>query len=147
MKALSWKSLCALALAALMQIGCIGDTLRSDRESYLWLLLPMLGFGLVGGMLVFYRRRRQLAEWDLAASPEQPSERVIVLTTMTVAGGLAALFVGCNLFLPAVKPSQQLANIGLWLGGSLVGGSAALLVGLRLAEPRPSRRLERKEMR
>jgi len=131
----------ALAGAALALSGCrIDDILRSDRQTLLWLALPLLGFGLVGAILVHYRRRRQLAAWDLRLSPEEPSARAIVYATMAVAAGIGMVFAAYNLFfIGAIKPQQQLVNIGLWLAGTLVGGSVALLIGLRFAEPRQPR--------
>lgn len=124
--------------AALPLAGCrLDDWLRSDRQTLLWLALPLLGFALVGGFLVHYRRRGQLAAWDLRLSPEEPSSHAIVMATMAVAGGVAVLFAAYNFFfIAAIKPLQQLLNVGLWLAGTLVGGAMALLAGLRSAEPR-----------
>jgi hypothetical protein len=126
-----------LAAALLATTGCrFDDMLRNDRQTLLWGLVPLLGFGLAGTMLVYYRRRHQMVTWDLLKSPEEPSARGIVLTTMVIAGALALVFAGYNFFVPAIKPLQQAFNVGYWLAGTLVGGAVALLVGLRVAEPR-----------
>jgi hypothetical protein len=126
--------LTAVLLAA---SGCrFDDMLRSDRQTLLWGIVPLLGFGLAGTILVYYRRRHQLVTWDLLRSPEEPSPRGIVLTAMAIGCGLTLAFAGYNIVVPAIKPLQEAKNIGYWLVGALLGGAMALLVGLRCAEPR-----------
>ncbi len=126
-----------LAAALLALSGCrFDDLLRNDRQTLIWALVPLLGFGLVGTVLVYYRRRQQMENWNLLASPEEPSARGIVLSTVVTAAVIALAFTTYNLVLPAIKASQELFNIGYWLLGTLTGGTAALLVGLRSAEPR-----------
>ncbi|HLX10138.1 MAG TPA: hypothetical protein VKY89_19965 [Thermoanaerobaculia bacterium] len=128
------------ALLATVLLGAAGcrfdDMLRSDRQTLLWGIVPLLGFGLAGTILVYYRRRHQLMSWDLLVSPEEPSPRGIVLANLAIAGSLALLFAGYNFFVQAIKPLQETLNVAYWLTGTLLGDAVALLVGLRRAEPR-----------
>jgi hypothetical protein len=117
--------------------GCrFDDYVRSDRQMLLWLVVPLLLFGVAGTILVYYGRRGQLAAWDLRQSPEPPSERPIVLAVLGIAGSLWLMFTAYNLFFVSfIKVQQQWSNIGLWIAGSLTGAAVALLGGLRWAEP------------
>ncbi|HVT14653.1 MAG TPA: hypothetical protein VHQ90_00540 [Thermoanaerobaculia bacterium] len=125
----------ALLAAALTLAGCRFDTiLMNNRQSWLWLALPVLAFGLPGAILVFYRRRHQLAFWDLRVSPDEPSSHGIVLGTMAIAGGIFVLFAVYNLFFISMKLNQQLVNVAFWLAGTIIGSGLALFAGLRSAE-------------
>jgi hypothetical protein len=129
----------AAALAgALPLAGCrLDDMLRSDRQTILWLVLPLLGFCLVGTILIYYRRRRQLTEWDLRTSPEEPSYRTIVQVAIAIAAGITIAFAAYNLLaIRDLAPKQLMLNIGYWLAGTLAGGTVAVVGGLKLAEPR-----------
>jgi hypothetical protein len=134
-------------VAVLVLAGCrLDDMLRSDRDSYLWLILPAAGFLLAGTALVYYRRKAQFAAWDLRRAAEEPSPRPILLTTIWAAAGLVVLFAAYNrFFLDLIAPRQQLLNVGLWTAGTLIGSAVSLLLGLRLAEPGGSRTLPSSE--
>jgi hypothetical protein len=132
------RRLACLAAAALPLAGCrLDELLVNDRQTFLWFLLPLVGFGLVGATLIFYRRKRQLDEWDLRTSPEEPSSRVLVLTTFAVAAGVTIAFATYNLFaVHALAPRQLMFNLAYWLAGTLAGGTVAVFVGRRAAEAR-----------
>ena len=133
--------LAAMLALALAQAGCeVDEVLRSDRQTWLWLVLPLAGFLLVGTFLVSSRRGRQLDGWDLRTSAEAPSARRIVMVTLLIAGFVAAVFAVYNLFaVGEIAPMQQLENIGYWLAGTLAGGTMALIAGLKLAERKSAR--------
>jgi hypothetical protein len=133
--------LLALLAPALALAGCqVDDILRNDRQTWLWLVLPLAGFLLVGTFLVSIRRGRQLEMWDLRASAEAPSARRIVMVTLLVAGFLAAVFAVYNLFaVGEIAWMQKLENVGYWLAGTLAGGTGALIGGLKLAERKSAR--------
>ncbi|HEV3458839.1 MAG TPA: hypothetical protein VHG32_19990 [Thermoanaerobaculia bacterium] len=132
-----WR-LARLAAVALPLAGCrLDDLLVSDRQTFLWFLLPLVGFGLVGTTLIFYRRKRQLDEWDLRISAEEPNSRALVLTTFAVAAGITIAFATYNLFaVHALAPRQLMLNLAYWLAGTLAGGTVAVFVGRRAAEAR-----------
>jgi hypothetical protein len=113
--------------------GCTAVT--SDRLTWIWFLVPLLGFWLPGWALILFRRRAQIAAWDLRLSPKEPSVRGIVLWAVGVAGSAAAAFSAYNLLLE-MDYAQKGYNIGLWWLGTILGTSLALFLGLRLAEPR-----------
>ncbi len=129
----TWLGVLALALS-----GCrrVDAALRSDRETYLWLVLPIAGFALVGTFLINIRRKAQFSSWDLRRSAEEPSLRSITMTTIWIAAGFVLAFAIYDLALiDDIAFRQKLLNAGFWTAGNLIGGALALLVGLRLAEP------------
>ncbi|HYO11898.1 MAG TPA: hypothetical protein VE685_01740, partial [Thermoanaerobaculia bacterium] len=55
-----------LLAMALVGAGCsTGNPVTSDQWTWLWLAVPLLGFGLAGFFVVYYRRRSQMEMWDL----------------------------------------------------------------------------------
>ncbi len=124
-----------LTLTASMMLLCSGCTwMANDRLTWLWLAVPLLGFGLAGFVLIFYRRRSQIVSWDLRSSPEEPSPRKIILRTISIAGVIAIVFAIYNLLLQ-MDYAQKGLNIGLWFLGTIIGTALAIFLGLRLAEP------------
>lgn len=136
----SWLVRVRPALAATLALalgGCqLDEALRGDRWTWIWLVVPLLGLGLAGFVVVHYRRKAQMEAWDLRMSPGEPSAKRIVLQTIFAVGTIAVLFVVYNFTLGEMDPTQRLMNVGLWLLGSILGTAAALWVGLKSAEPR-----------
>lgn len=129
-------NLLLFGLQLLLCTGCsLNDAMSSDQWTWLWLVIPSLGFLLAGFPIVFYRRKGQIESWDLRVSPDQPSPRGIVLGTLIAAGGIASTFSIYNLLIEAAGGQKGL-NIGLWILGTIVGATLALYLGLRLAEPK-----------
>ncbi len=129
-------------LLSSMSLFCSACTaMTSDRWTLLWFLIPLLGFGLTGSILVFYRRRSQIATWDLRVSPEEPSAKGIVLWTIGIAATVSIAFAIYNVLLE-MEAGQKVINIGGWFLGTIIGTSLAIFLGLRFAEPRslPGRR-------
>lgn len=124
------------ALAALSLSACDAEALLGSAEQmWLWLAVPLLGFLLVGMILVYVRRRSQLEVWDLRDNPTEPAVKGILLTTIIVGLVLAVAFAVYNFRLD-IDPRQKLWNIGLWFLGTTLGTSVALLLGLNRAERR-----------
>lgn len=125
-----------ILLSPIMLTGCqVDDALKNNAWTWLWIVLPLVGFGLIGLILVFYRRKGQIAAWDLRVSPQEPSAKGIVLWTLTIAGVVAVSFAVYNFLLNNMDNTQKILNIGLWFFGTILGTLLALLFGLRLAEP------------
>ena len=138
----SVHSLSSLAFLGLLSLLCSGcDAMASDRWTWIWFLIPLLGFGLTGFSLVLYRRKSQISAWDLRASPEVPSARNIVLWTIGIAITVSVSFAIYNLLLE-MDSWQKVLNVGGWSLGAIVGTTLAIYLGLRFAEPRslPGRR-------
>lgn len=135
----SLPSLMAVSLLALCCSGC--TAMASDRWTWLWFVIPFLGFGLTGCTLVLYKRRAQIAAWDLRVSPEEPSAKSIVLWTIGTAVTVSISFAIYNLLLE-MDSMQKGLNIGGWFLGTIMGTVLAIFLGLRFAEPRslPGRR-------
>lgn len=121
-------------MVALAATGCDAEALLGSADQmWLWLLVPLLGFVLVGAIVVYVRRRSQLEAWDLRTSPTEPTVKGILLTTIVVGLILAVAFAIYN-FRLEIDPRQKLWNIGLWFLGTILGTSLALIFGLTQAE-------------
>jgi uncharacterized membrane protein YbhN (UPF0104 family) len=122
------------AMAAFSLTACDSEALLgSAGQMWLWLVVPLLGFVLVGAVLVYFRRRAQLEAWDLRRDPTEPAVRGILLTTIVIGLVLAVAFAIYNFRLD-IDPRQKIWNIGLWFLGTSLGASVALLLGLTRAE-------------
>jgi len=123
-----------VAMMALLLTACDAQALLGSAEQmWLWLVVPLFGFLLVGAVLVYFRRRAQLEAWDLRTNPTEPTVKGILLTTIVIGLVLAVAFAIYN-FRLEIDPRQKLWNIGLWFLGTSLGTSVALLVGLTQAE-------------
>lgn len=132
----SQGALLALLALALLATGCSTENpVTSDQWTWLWLAVPLLGFGLAGFFVVYYRRRSQMEAWDLRVEPKEPTPRRIILWMWGTAGSTILLFAVYNLLLE-MDGDQKLSNIVLWIFGTIVGAALALYLGLRMAEPR-----------
>lgn len=121
-------------MGALFVTGCDSEALLGSAEQmWLWLVVPLLGFVLAGGVFVYVRRRGQLEAWDLRKDPTEPTVKGILMTTIVIGLLLAIVFAIYNVRLE-IDPRQKLWNIGLWFLGTLLGTSVALLLGLNRAE-------------
>ncbi|MFL6194820.1 MAG: hypothetical protein ACJ75H_11660 [Thermoanaerobaculia bacterium] len=124
-----------LILVALSLEGCAGDNLvTSDRWTWIWFLIPLLGFGLTGFILVLYRRKSQISSWDLRVTPEVPSAKSIILWTVSIAITVSSSFAIYNLLLE-MDSWQKVLNVGGWFLGAIMGTTLAIYLGLRSAEP------------
>ena len=95
----------------------------------LWSIVPA-AIGLVGGFVIYARRKSQLERWDLRDSPRGPS---IQLTGAIVCAAIVLFsFPSFMLLAEACDPDQKLYNIGVWVTGSVLGMALALC-GLWLA--------------
>jgi phosphotransferase system glucose/maltose/N-acetylglucosamine-specific IIC component len=123
-------------LSPMLLAGCqVDTTLRSNEFTWLWGVLPFAGFGVVGLILVYYRRKAQIAAWDLRDSPAEPSAKGLVIWALVTAGIIAAIFCSYNFILNNMDFTQKLLNTGLWFFGTILGTALALLLGLKMAEP------------
>jgi len=128
------KALIGLFLAALLNTGCqLETTLGASGQMWMWLAIPLLGFGLVGAVVVWWRRHNQIQRWRVDQG--EPPVRGIVIGMVVVAFVLAVIFILQNVFVE-IDPRQRMFNIGLWLLGTIAGSTAALLIGLKTAEPK-----------
>lgn len=122
------------AMAALSLTACDSEAiLGSAEQMWLWLVVPLLGFLLVGAVLIYVRRRAQLEGWDLRRDPTEPTVKGILLATIVIGLVLALAFAIYN-FRLEIDPRQKIWNIGLWFLGTTLGTSVALLLGLTRAE-------------
>lgn len=121
-------------MGALFVTGCDSEVLLGSAEQmWLWLVVPLFGFILAGGVFVYVRRRGQLDAWDLRKHPTEPTVKGILVATVVVGLLLAIVFAVYNIRLE-IDPRQKLWNIGLWFLGTLLGTAVALLLGLNRAE-------------
>lgn len=97
---------------------------------------PLAGIGCLGSAFVHHRRKKQLQGWDLYVSPSEPSVAPILVRLVGASVVLVIAFAIYNLFLDFIDPGQLALNIGAWVIGSVIGAALAILVGLKLAEPR-----------
>jgi len=119
--------------AALCVTACYAEeTLGSTDQMWLWLVVPLLGFVLVGASLVYIQRRAQLEAWTVQRDRTEPTVKGILLTTIVIGLILAVAFAVYN-FQLEIDPRQKLWNIGLWFLGTSVGTPVALLLGLHRA--------------
>lgn len=133
----SYLDLALPLLVVTLLSGCQADEIfGASEQTWFWFAIPCLGFGLIGGVLIHYRRKSQLAGWDLGRSPSEPTVRGILLWTVGIALTLAVVFLLYH-FRLEIDPRQKLWNVSLWFLGSIVGGAASLLFGLSTAEPKP----------
>jgi ABC-type Fe3+-siderophore transport system permease subunit len=123
-----------LLLMAFLASGCQSETvLGASEQMWMWLAIPLLGFGLIGAFFVWLKRHHQIVNWRIDQG--EPPVRGIVIAIVVAAVVPAVVFIVQNLRVE-IDPRQQLWNIGLWLIGSIAGSTAALLIGLRVAEPK-----------
>lgn len=121
-------------LLALSLTACNGEEMLGTSERmWLWLVVPLCGFVLVGAALAVVRRRAQLDLWDPRRDQPEPAVRRILLAAIIVGLILAGAFTAYNFHL-GIDPRQKLWNIGLWFLGTVLGTSVALTLGLRRAE-------------
>ena len=127
----------SVALLCLGLAGCqpVDSALNDNALTWLWVLLPFAGIGLAGFVTVLYRRKAQIAHWDLRVSPEEPSAKGIILWTLLVTGVIALAFTIYSLLIE-IDGMQRIYNIGLWWFGTILGTTLALYLGLKMAEPR-----------
>ena len=115
--------------------GCSGQTVDSVCNNpnllWLWLILPAV-FGVVGGLVIYLNRIRQLKEWDLSSSPRAPKAQSLLVGAVVIAAVLFLLFTFFMLSAEACEPDQRSDNITFWLLGSLLG-TTITLGGLWLA--------------
>ena len=118
---------------ALSLSGCDAGQKLSDRDlMWIWLVIPLAGFGCLGATGVGIWRSNQLKGWRMDENVRDPEIRPLIIS---VAVGTVALVVGFVVFTyPYWGDRQTLENIGLWCLGSIGGGTTALQVGLYLAE-------------
>ena len=121
--------------------GCSGHTVdtvcNNPNLLWLWVLLP-LAFGVVGALVIYLSRRRQLRGWDLSISPQAPTAKLFLIGAIVF---IAILFVSFPIFMlpaEACEPVQKSDNITFWLMGSLLG-TMTTLGGLWLANQRYSK--------
>jgi len=134
----SWR-IRSLLLAAALLAGCDASQVFTDKDlMWIWLLIPLFGIGLGGATLVWPLRAGRLRDWRLDEDPVDPGVRPLVLGVVGGTVILAILFIAANI--QYGDGGQSYVNIGLWLLGSIGGGSGALLLGLSLAEPRKTNR-------
>jgi len=123
-------------MVALSVTACDARTiLGSAEQTWLWLVVPLLGFVMVGASLVYFQRRAQLRAWNQKRDRTEPTVKGILLTTVVIGLVLAVVFAVYN-FRLEIDPRQKLWNIGLWFLGTLLGMSAAFLLGSRRKNPR-----------
>lgn len=114
--------------------GCRSSSaLNAADQTWLWLVVPLGGFILIGGVIVWSLRRRQLRRWDIATQPREPSTRTILVGTVIAAIAILVVFVVLNLRVD-IDPGQRLVNLGLWALGTIVGTTLSLALGLKVAE-------------
>ena len=129
----SFQPLVGLMATAVLSAGCQSETiLGASQQMWMWLAIPFLGLALAGAFFVWLRRHHQIVHWRIDQG--EPPVRGIVIGVVIAASVPAVAFIIQNLRVE-IDPRQQMWNIGLWLIGTIAGSTAALLSGLRLAEP------------
>lgn len=119
--------------------GCsIEDTLGTSEALGLWLLVPLVIFGVLGWLGISQRRTHHLSSWDLRTSPEEPDTRSLLrsLSTAAVVVLLLFLVVNVRVALSTQDWQQFLWNMGAWFVGTWIGCVLALWTGLKAGEPR-----------
>ena len=100
----------------------------------MWLVLSLIGVGLVGGVGIWWGYGNSLADWDHESSlsaPDSSRQRNILIGSVMVIVLAFALY---NWFSDiGIPPAQQWENIVGCLVGTTVGGFAGYLGGRRLA--------------
>jgi hypothetical protein len=128
MKRLSRLSL--TALAAFSVTGCDAEAvLGSAERTWLWLMVPLLGFLLVGLALVYLRRTGRGGAVDPEPRRVETTVKLILMVTLVLGAVLAMSFALYNYGL-GIDPLQKLWNIGLWFVGTFAGTTLALVLGL-----------------
>ena len=121
--------------------GCSGQTVdtvcNNPNLLLLWLILPAV-FGVVGGLVMYLNRIRQLERWDLSSSPRAPKAQSLLVGAVVFAAVLFLIFPFVMLSAEACEPDQKSDNITFWLLGSLLG-TMITLGGLWLANQRYSK--------
>ena len=109
--------------------GCSGQTVdtvcNNPNLLWLWFLLPAV-FGVVGGLVIYLNRIRQLKEWDLSSSPRAPKAQSLLVGAVAIAAVLFLFFLFFMLFAEACEPEQQSDNITFWGLGILLGTTITL---------------------
>ena len=119
-------------LVLLLMPGCRAQMyLGNSQQQWMWAVIPLLGFPLVGGFLVQLYRRHQLRRWRVDRG-EPPVQRIYFLVAIVAV--VVMLGFGVVNWRLRIYPRQQFLNDGLWLIGTLIGALVALLLGLRIAE-------------
>ena len=123
-----------IAMLALTVTACEGkELLGASERTWLWLVVPLFGFMLVGASLVFLERRAPRgSQADLRRGQIAPAVRGILLSSIVLGLALAAAFTAYNFHL-SIDPRQKLWNIGFWFLGTGLGSSVALVLGMRRA--------------
>ena len=133
---------CLTALGVVLaSSGCSGRTVdavcNNPNLLWLWLILPAV-FGMVGGLVIYLSRIRQLKRWDLSRAPRAPKAQSLLVGAVAFAAVLFLLFPFFMLSAEACEPVQKSDNIAFWLLGSLLG-TVITLGGLWLANQRYSK--------
>ena len=145
-------------MLALALTACDGKQLLGASERmWLWLVLPLCSFVLVGAILHYVRRRALSGGLDRRRERSEPAVKVILLTAIVLGLVVAGAFATYNFHL-GIDPRQKLWNIGLWFLGTALGTSAgvgpwppttgALEIGdldILLPTPHPHRRVSEQD--
>lgn len=116
------------AVATLSLTACDAEALlRSSDLSWLWLVVPLASFLLVGVSLVYARRPMQSQALHLRSDPAEPRVKGILLAAIVIGLALAVAFAIYNYRLE-IDPRQKIWNIGLWFLGTSFGTSLALVL-------------------
>ncbi len=117
--------------------ACGDDGLVSGRwcntpGRWFSLILIAVGISLISLVVVWRAQRRQLAQWDLRASAENPRSRwAVVLPVAALIGSIVFSFLISDV--EGCAPARKLANVlALFAGACIVSG--ACVAGLILAK-------------